>query len=556
MPVQQSNLPEHSEVSAPVRHRFPNGLTLLVQEDHSHPLAAFHAVVPTGSATEGKFLGTGISHVVEHMLFKGTARRPVGAVEKEARSYGGTSQGSTTYDTTSYQLIVNREHWSEAADLMVDALFFSTLDSEELLKERDVVLRELKMRRDDPSQVAWDLLFDNAYRVHPYKIPIIGYEPLLMKITAEDVREYHRMHYVPNRMTIAVVGDVEPSEVIRRFGELLKDIPPGKVTQESLPEEPLPFSPREIIEEADIQLGIVTIGMPSVAAADPDLFALDLLAYLLGGERGSRLEKALKETGIVHAVQCWNYTPQARGLFSVTMRLDPGAVHEAIAGVWKEFARAASEPFPAEELEAAKRALLRQYLSGRQTVGGEASDLGGYEVLVGDPLFAARYLDRIRKLQAVDLQQAAQRILVKERATTVTLLPRSAAQESKPAASRPAEPVLELVRLENGVRVILREDRRLPLVTLQASMLGGVRYETDSTNGISHLTAQMLLRGTRHKNKDQINDSIKQMGGELNSFSGRNSLGLTLSVVSSELAHAVPLFGEILSEPAFPADEL
>ena len=210
-----------------LRHRFPNGLTLLIQEDHSHPLAAFHAVVPTGSATEGKFLGAGISHVVEHMLFKGTARRPVGAVEKEARSYGGTSQGFTTYDTTSYQLIVNREHWSEAADLMVDALFFSTLDPQELLKEREVVLRELKLRRDDPSQVAWDLLFDNAYRVHPYRIPIIGYEPLLMKLTAEDVREYYRSHYVPNRMTIAVVGDVEPREVVRRFGELVKEIPAG-----------------------------------------------------------------------------------------------------------------------------------------------------------------------------------------------------------------------------------------------------------------------------------------------------------------------------------------
>ena len=157
MPVEQIKPLEPSEASSLVRHRFPNGLTLLIQEDHSHPLVAFHAVVPTGSATEGKFLGTGISHVVEHMLFKGTARRPVGAVEKEARLYGGTSQGFTTYDTTSYQLVVNREHWFEGADLMVDALFFSTLDSQELLKERDVVLRELKMRRDDPSQVAWDL---------------------------------------------------------------------------------------------------------------------------------------------------------------------------------------------------------------------------------------------------------------------------------------------------------------------------------------------------------------------------------------------------------------
>jgi len=558
MSVQQSKPLETSEATPFVRHRFPNGLTLLIQEDHSHPLAAFHAVVPTGSATEGKFLGTGISHVVEHMLFKGTARRPVGAVEKEARLYGGTSQGFTTYDTTSYQLIVNKEHWSQGADLMVDALFFSTLDSDELLKERDVVLRELKMRKDDPSQVAWDLLFDNAYRVHPYRIPIIGYEPLLMKLTAEDVREYHRMHYVPNQMTIAVVGDVDPTEVIRRFGELVKEIPPGRVTQEPLPEEPPPLSPRQINEEADIQLGIVAIGVPSVAAGDPDLFALDLLAYLLGGERGSRLEKNLRDTGIVHAVSSWNYTPQQRGLFSVTMRLDPDRAAEAAAGVWKEFGQAASEPFPPEELEQAKRALLREYLSGRQTVGGEASDLAGYEVLVGDPAFAVRYLEGIRRLQPADLQRAAQRYLVKERATTVTLLPRTSVPGTDLQSSVPGTDVVsaERVRLENGVRVILRRDTRLPLITLQASMLGGVRYETDSTNGLSRMAADLLLRGTRHRTKDQIDDAVKQLGGDLNSFSGRNSLGLTFSVISSELPRAVPLFGEILSEPDFPAEEL
>ncbi len=555
MPVQHTL--EHSEAPAPVRHRFPNGLTLLVLEDHSHPLAAFHAVVPTGSATEGKFLGAGISHVVEHMLFKGTARRPVGAVEKEARSYGGTSQGFTNYDTTSYQLIVNREYWSEGADLLIDALFFSTLDSAELLKERDVVLRELKMRSDDPSQVAWDLLFDNAYRVHPYRIPIIGYEPLLMKLTAEDVREYHGLHYVPNQMTIAVVGDVDAQQVIQRFDELTKAIPPGRVTQVTLPEEPLPLSARRVEERTDAQLGIVAIGLPGAAVQEEDLYALDLLAWLLGQGRGSRLEKALKETGIVYSVSCWDYTPRQRGLFTVSLRLDPGKVWEAEAGVWREFARAAEEPFSAEELEEGRRALLRDYLSGRQTVGGQASDLAGYEVLVGDPLFSSRYLEGVRRLGTEDLQKAARRYLVKDRATTVTLLPRtSAAPEEKPAAGRAAEPKTELIRLENGARLVLRQDPRLPLVTLQAFLLGGVRYETEETNGISQLVSRMLLRGTRHRNTDQINDLVKQMGGELSPFSGRNTLGLTLEVVSSELPRAAELLGELLTEPEFPAGEL
>jgi len=540
-----------------LRHTFPNGLTLLVQEDHSHPLVAFHAVVRTGSATEGPFLGAGISHVVEHMLFKGTARRPVGAVEKEARSYGGTSQGFTTYDTTSYQLVINREFWPQGADLLLDALYSSTLDAAEFTKEREVVLRELKLRRDDPSQVAWDLLFENAYRVHPYRVPIIGYEPLLMKMTAEDVRQYHRTHYLPNTTVIAVAGDVQAEEVVRRIGELTKDLQPGLVPQVMLQEEPLPIAPRDITEEADVQLGIIAIGLPSVAVSGQDLYALDLLAWLLGGDRGSRLEKALKETGIVHAVHCGNYTPQQRGLFSVTMRLDPDKVQRAGPGVWKEFARVSEELFPVQELEAAKRALLREYLAGRQTVAGQASDLAGYEVLVGDPMFAARYLEGIGRVSPEDLQRVAKQYLVKDRATTVTLLPRGALSAGQGRGSaRSSESPVELVRLENGVRVLLRLDRRLPLATLQASMLGGVRYENDGTSGVSQLTSQMLLRGTRRRSADQINDLVKEMGGELRPFSGRNSLGLTMEVVSSELPRAVPLLTELLTEPDFPDEQL
>ncbi len=213
-----------------VRKVFSNGLTLLVQEDRSHPLVAFHAVVPTGSSTEGEFLGTGVSHVLEHMLFKGTQSRPVGALEREARSYGGTTQGFTTYDTTSFQVVVNREFWSEGADLLVDPLFFPSMDSEEFAKEKGVVLRELKLRRDDPAQIAWDLLFSHAYRRHPYRIPIIGYEPLIQALTVEDAKRYHRLHYHPNTIVISVVGDVQAEAMIRRMEELTSKIPPARVT--------------------------------------------------------------------------------------------------------------------------------------------------------------------------------------------------------------------------------------------------------------------------------------------------------------------------------------
>ncbi|MBI3312266.1 MAG: insulinase family protein [Candidatus Omnitrophica bacterium] len=548
------------ERPAVTRTVLPNGLTLLIQEEHAHPLAAFYAVVRTGSATEGKFLGTGISHVVEHMLFKGTARRPVGAVEKEARSYGGTSQGYTTYDTTSYQLVVNREHWSEAADLLIDALFFPTMDSAEFSKEREVVLRELKMRKDDPGQLAWDLLFSNVFRVHPYRIPIIGYESLLKEITAEETREYHEIHYGPNRMVLAVVGDVSAPEVIRRVEELTAKIHSGRVPETALPEEPETLSPREVTQESDVAtLGIAAVGFPGVAASDPDLFALDLLSWILGGGRGSILEKALKETGLVHSVGCWNYTPMQKGLFSATLRMDPERMDAALKAFWRQIDQVIEAPLPSEELAAAKRALLREYVAGRQSVAGLSSDLAGYEVTTGDPLFAYRYLEEIDRIGPAELQAAAGRFLRRERATTVRVFPKDAlpggtAEAGKPAVS--ARPAVEKLKLANGVRVLLRPDTRLPLVTVHAVFLGGVRYETEQTNGISALLARLMTRGTRRHKAEEITEAFKRWGAELASFSGRNSLGLTLEVGPQQLSESLTLLAELLAEPSFPTEEL
>lgn len=540
-----------------VRRVLSNGLTVVVQQDKSHPLVAYQAVVRTGSATEGKYAGSGISHVVEHLLFKGTARRAVGAVEQEARSYGGTSQGFTTYDTTSYQLIVNKEYWSEAADVLIDALFFSSMDSEEFKKELQVVLRELKMGKDDPDHIAWDLLFENAYRVHPYRMPVIGYESLLKKLTREDAAAYHRSRYVPNGMVIGVAGDVDPEAAIRRIEELTAKIPTGSFLPEPVPDEPLPIASREVSQEADVELGMADIGFPSVAIGHPDLFSLDLLSWLLGGGRGSRLDQALKEKGVVNSISCSNYTPQHPGLFIVSMRMDPAGTAQAIQAVFDQIARAQRETFSSAEIDSAKKALLHGYLAQRQTVTEQATDSAGYEVMVGDPAFSYRYIEGIQKVTAEGLRRVAQDYLKSERATVVKIFPRGAQPPAAASAgSQETVAKVDKVILPNGLRMLLRQDHRLPLVAFQVSILGGVRAETEENNGISALVSRMLLRGTQNKTASEITDLIKQMGGQLTPFSGRNSIGVSFEVVSAESARAASLLTELLLESSFPSDEL
>lgn len=540
-----------------VRRVLPNGLTILVQEDKSNPLVAFQATIRTGSATEGSYLGAGISHVVEHMLFKGTARRPVGAVEREARSYGGTSQGFTTYDTTSYQFVVNKESWFQAADLLIDAVFFSSFDPQEFIKERGVILRELKLGKDDPDHIQWELLFENAYRVHPYRVPIIGYEPVVSALTREDIVSYHKQWYVPNNIVIAVVGDVDAESVVRRIEELTAALPAGRPSAQALPAEPLQFSPREVTQEADVAVAMTAIGFPSVALADADLFALDLLARLLGGYRGSWLDHALKETGIVHAVTCWNYTPRDRGLFVISARMDAGSEGKAVEKAFEQVARVQKEFFDPLEIESAKKGLLRNYLEDRQTVAGQAGDLAGNEILLGDPLFGYRYLEGIQRVTAEDLKRVAAVYLKSERATIVKILPRGTLQSvGKPAAEPAVEPSIEKVVFANGVKVLLRKDSRIPLATVQVSLFGGVRHESEKNNGVSALVSRMFLRGTRERDAQGITREINQMGAVIAPFSGRNSIGLTLEVISSALPHALSVMADLFLNPDFPEQEL
>lgn len=538
------------------RWELPNGLTVLFQEDRQAPLVAMQAVVRTGSATEGAWAGTGISHVVEHMLFKGTATRPVGSIEREIKSYGGEINGHTSHDVTGYTVTVHRDHAAPAIALLSDALQNPSFDPAELTKELEVVFRELKLRRDDPEQFTADLVWSNRYRVHPYRFPIVGFESLLRSLTREDIVRYHRTHYLPNRTVLAIVGDVSQEAVQvaveAAFGAWPRGVDPSGVT----PVEPLPVAPRLVEETADVKLAQVVLAFPSVAIAHPDVVPLDTLAKVLGEGRGSRLDLALRESGLVHDVASWNYTPRDPGIFAVTLRLDPERIEEATARLWGVIQRVQEQPVTADELQAAKRSVIAQYLFGRQTVGSLAADLAIHEVLLGHAEFSRTYVERVQQVTAEDLQRVARQYVVRTAVTQVVVRPRGASAPSvKAAAGDSTQAPIEIHTLANGVRVLLRQDSRLPIVTLRVTGLGGLLYESPDTNGVSTLTARMLLRGTARWGAQELTALVRSLGGELASVSGRNSVGVSLSLLSQDVGKGLEVLSDVWHHPAFPADE-
>src|SRR5271154_2068406 len=190
-----------------------NGLTIIVREDHSAPVVSVQAWSMTGSINEGKWLGSGMSHVLEHMLFKGTTTRGAGRIDQEVQDAGGYMNAYTSFDRTVYYIDVPNTGATVAIDILCDIMQHATLPADEMAKEKQVILREMDMNQDEPGRRSGRRLFETAYTKSPYRLTVIGYPDIFNEVKQEDVLDYYQSQYVPNNVFYVVAGDVKVAEV-------------------------------------------------------------------------------------------------------------------------------------------------------------------------------------------------------------------------------------------------------------------------------------------------------------------------------------------------------
>jgi len=288
----------------------PNGLTVIVQEDRSAPVASVQAWCATGSVDENDHLGAGLSHILEHMLFKGTKTNPANAIAQKIQNVGGYINAYTSFDRTVFWIDVPKDGVSVALDVLADAMMNSTLPAEDYAKEQEVIRREFAMGMDDPDRMAGQLLFATAYQRHPYRLPVIGLIDVFNQLTSEDVMRYYRARYVPNNLTFIVVGDVDADAVNKQLADFFKDYPAKSLTPVFIPSEPPQLGRRETHEEFVTELTRLSLSWHIPEITHPDVPALDLLSTILGDGRSSRLYRQLREeSGLAYGVSAFSYTP-------------------------------------------------------------------------------------------------------------------------------------------------------------------------------------------------------------------------------------------------------
>ncbi|MGH7979737.1 MAG: M16 family metallopeptidase, partial [Limisphaerales bacterium] len=287
-----------------------NGLTIIVREDHSAPVVSAQAWCMSGSIHEGRWLGAGLSHVLEHMLFKGTTTRPGSRIDQEVQEAGGYMNAYTSFDRTVYHIDVPNTGARTAIDILCDIMQNATLPPEELAKEMDVIRREMDMGQDDPGRRASRRLFEVAYTRSPYRFTIIGYPDIFNELKPEDIRAYYHEKYSPNNCFYVVAGDANSHEVVEQIKEAYAKTKARPLPPTVLPVEPKQTGVREIIEEAVVELGHFHFAWHIPEMRHPDVPVLDVLSVIMGGGRSSRLFQHVRERqGLAHQVEAWTYSP-------------------------------------------------------------------------------------------------------------------------------------------------------------------------------------------------------------------------------------------------------
>src|SRR5882724_1794118 len=302
-----------------------NGLVVIVREDHSAPVVSAQAWAMAGSVHEGKWLGAGLSHVLEHMLFKGTTTRPGSRIDQEVQEAGGYVNAYTSFDRTVYHIDVPSTGSRVAIDILCDIMQNATLPPEEMEKEKQVIVREMDMNGDDPNRRASRRLFETAYVKSPYRFTVIGYPDIFHELKADDIRDYYHQKYAPNNVFYSIAGDLKYEEVVAQIRGAYSKAKAKALPPIVLPAEPKQTAPREIIEEAPIELGHFHFAWHIPELRHPDVPALDVLAVLLGNGRSSRLYREVREKqGLVSSVDAWTYSPGNPGLFGMSATADAG----------------------------------------------------------------------------------------------------------------------------------------------------------------------------------------------------------------------------------------
>lgn len=541
------------------KRTLPNGLTVLVQESHTAPVVAVRFYVQTGSIYEGKYLGTGISHLFEHVLQEGTKTRTKEQINAETQALGGQTNAYTSNDVTAYHIVTAAPYFERALNNLADSMMNATFPEAEVKTQQGIIHHEMNMGEDDPGRVLWKTFYETAFIRHPVRLPVIGYRAAFDAITRDDIVAYYESHYTPDNTILAVAGDVKAEDVFAAAEKALGSWKRRAATTPVIPDEPIQTTPRRaIVEKTTTQNTTAMMGWHTVPIQHPDLYALDVLAQVLGGGETSRLTQELREKQeLVYGVSAFSHTPNYNaGVFAVQATMPPEKLNGFEKAVWGEINKIKTNGVTANELTRAKRGIETSFLFDTD-VATQAERMAYDFMGTGNPDFSDQYVTRINAVTAAQVQAAARKYLLENGVTTAAVRPvQSATTPAAVEKERDAVAPPQMFTLKNGLRLIVRENKTSPTAAIVAIGLDGLRMEAPDQHGVANITADLLLRGTAKRSALEFSQIVDDLGGSISTGSGYNAWTLSSNWLARDWRRGLSLVHEALTQPAFSEDEL
>jgi len=528
----------------------PNGLALILEPDPSAPVVSAQIWVASGSIHEDRQLGSGLSHFLEHMVFKGAREQSGEEIATAVQAAGGHWNAYTSFDRTVYYIDGPADSLEVFLHTLTGLVFFPTLPESEFEKEKDVIRREIDMGLDDPDNVSTRLLLSTAFTIDPRRHPVIGHRHLFDRIRHQDLTEYHHRRYAPDRCFVVISGDFNPDEARRMVTGMTKDCTAACGSDPWIPADEPQLGPRVARETFAVPTSRIALAWKTPPLDHPDAPAFDVLAAVLGKGRASRLHRRLRdEAGLALEISAFSWNqPGREGLIAVTADADPENRDALVDAIRAEIGSISNSGLD-DEIAKARRQIAVSQFRGLTTASGRASDLGSNWHEARDLDFTGNYLTAIHAVTAADVRRAAARMTESREILTI-LDPLETADAVRKSKSSGPRREVETHTLANGLTVALVPDPRVPLIHFQAAVRAGLPSESMQTNGLNQLLAAALPKGTLKRGSNEIALALESLGASISASAGNNALLVRASGLSADAAAIAGVFSEVILQPA------
>lgn len=554
----------------------PNGLQVVIDQDQRFPLVSMRLYVRAGSAYEQPGQ-EGISHFLEHMVFKGTKKRKPGQIAREIEEVGGNLNAGTSFDYTVYTVDLPAKEWKLGLDVLQDMIFGSTFDTSELNLEKNVVLAEIQRSMDSPESRIFKSIQSMVFEDTPYEHPILGSKETVEGFTRKDLNQYISRLYHPRSMVLAVSGDIDAEEILDQSNELFGDLENQGV--DSLPtplnirQEKSPADQRIKVERGPWKKAYLSMAVPAPELSSADTPAFDILAYLLAGDRTSLLYREFKyDLELVDQISAQVLSLERTGLMYFYARLDP----DEIETFWNSFKERLSdlsqEDFTREQIDRAVTNIEDGLFRSRETLGGTAAKLGYNQLFEKTPDAEEKYLHSLRRVTRQDLQDIIDKHLRPQNLTVSALVPeqvdlspeifsehlRPAPDQDTKSAEKSSTDAEEtrIIDLGRGRKLVVIPDDSLPYTSVSIAWPGGSNMVSPEEQGLPELSARTLTRETRDRSFEQIQEFLKDRASSINASSSRNTMSMSARFPVKYSEDIMELMAEMVLNPAFSRDEL